>query len=822
MRRRLPMLAAMLLALALSCAPEREQKPTKAAEAPVPKPPAPKKFEAAIGGWTFAEKTPMSSFSTEQKVTAEHSIKVVDASDTDGSNTVSAMVKIDPKHRYKLSWQTYPIVGEGLGVYAQFFNEKGEQIGDAHRGSPSTPQNQWLPAEMVVEPPANTTHLRVFIHSYQKAIVTAYVDDFKIEQMPPAPTRPPWEGTYKIKPQEKDKLTEADVVGPDGIVYPDWTWAGLPKGIPDAPVKAKAADFGARPDDDADDSAALQKALDALAEKGGGALLIEPGTFYLDRTLKVTADNIVIRGSGKDKTKLIFRYQDGPTEERPVCFFSPAPGGVVDRNTWIEIHCFYKNLMAMRIFVDDILVSEKLRSAHWGATFALGAGGHNIAKKVKDGKHILRGVAEYPNGKTYETKNEVTVDTKDDRPKTQPQSQAAILFVGQGCAGKKFLLAEDGRRGSRDVLLAEDHDLKAGDYIYLHAPATERWKTLTENKCLWGTYRAYFFAIEKMDGRRLRLNQPMRIEYPIIDGAYVQKWVPIRGCGVEDLYVEHTVPHWLSSVDFRNASECWARRMKVHRPGRHAVMFTGCKWCEIRDCEFDHSWHPLQGGGSAYVGWQHDCDCLMENCTVTHMRHGPCVQWAAVGNVIRNSTFTMSDGQWHAGWSTENLFENCVIDAAQGTGSYGHGFWGSPPHDEAHGPEGPRNVVYNCDSKSPKTAFWMGGMNENWIIVYNRFVAETGQAVFARHASFDHIIRGNVFILKDAKQPAVILNDRNCIGVEIIDNLVLGGSGVLVAGKAEPAAAKGNTFRPFGDAPRPTPAVPSIFEWQRRNKERKP
>jgi len=41
----------------------------------------------------------------------------------------------------------------------------------------------------------------------------------------------PWESQYKIKPDQKDRLTAADVVGPDGIVYPNWTKCGVQGGI---------------------------------------------------------------------------------------------------------------------------------------------------------------------------------------------------------------------------------------------------------------------------------------------------------------------------------------------------------------------------------------------------------------------------------------------------------------------------------------------------------------------------------------------------------------------------------------------------------------
>ena len=64
--------------------------------------------------------------------------------------------------------------------------------------------------------------------------------------------QPPWEPTYKIKPHEKHRLTAADVVGPDGIVYPDWRYAGVPEGIPAVPEQARVEHFGGKADDGVD------------------------------------------------------------------------------------------------------------------------------------------------------------------------------------------------------------------------------------------------------------------------------------------------------------------------------------------------------------------------------------------------------------------------------------------------------------------------------------------------------------------------------------------------------------------------------------------
>ena len=42
-----------------------------------------------------------------------------------------------------------------------------------------------------------------------------------------------WPSQYQIRPWETARLTAADVVGPDGIVYPDFTGVGVTGGIPD-------------------------------------------------------------------------------------------------------------------------------------------------------------------------------------------------------------------------------------------------------------------------------------------------------------------------------------------------------------------------------------------------------------------------------------------------------------------------------------------------------------------------------------------------------------------------------------------------------------
>jgi len=299
----------------------------------------------------------------------------------------------------------------------------------------------------------------------------------------------------------------------------------------------------------------------------------------------------------------------------------------------------------------------------------------------------------------------------------------------------------------------------------------------------------------------------------VIDGSYAQKIVPLQRCGVEDFTIEQTEDLWISSVYFNQAWNCWARGVTARKCGRFPVYAGNAKFCEFRDCVFDDAWFK-GGGGTAYGGWEVSSDCLMDGIETFKLRHAPLFQWAASGCVIRNGVFHESDGQWHSGWTNENLFENCVIESKVGNGGYGFGMWASPPEDNAHGPNGPRNVIYNCDVSSPLTGLWMGGMNENWLVLYNRFEVAVGPGVFAKTASFDHVIKGNVFILKDGKSPMVRLQTPDCIGVELLGNQLHGGNGSFAAGLGKPAVTDGNTAQPVGEAARPTPPVPSIYEWE--------
>ncbi len=759
-------------------------------------------FEDGLADWTIADLEGVTCLPDERAASGAASLHIIDISDKNGSGVVSARVPVDSGGAFEIRGRHFPVSGSGLGMYVRAYDADGEWLNreDSHIVGLGGADGKWLSFTRRFYTTTAVRSLEIWIHSYAAATVDAYLDDLQLVAMGDDVMRPPWEGQYKLKASDTDRLTAADVVGPDGIVYPNWTRTGVQGGIPDVPEFCRIEDHGASADDDVDDADALDRACVAAGEAGGGAVVLGAGTYYLDRPVTIRHNGVVIRGQGADSTRLIFRYS---LEPEGIRFYSPEPGATIGPNTSVELHCRPTGVQKMHVFIGDELVGTWTRSTHSGNTFAYRRSGRNVLAKAEPGPRVLKGVGEYEDGSTLTCEIPVILDPDFTADPLVPGSVAAIDFKARGWASSKTLLTEDGRRGDMAVQVENVDDLAVGDPILFDGPATERWKTLTRNACKWGTYRRYETTIEAIEGNTVHLAQPLRIEFPVEDGSFIQKMEVIQGCGLEDLYIEQTDNLWITTAQFSHGWNCWAQGVTVKMCGRFAINGSMAKWCTIRDCVFDDAWFK-GGGGTAYVAWQQSWDCLMEDVETFSMRHAPLVQWATAGCVIRNSVFHDSDMQWHAGWTNENLFENCVVTSVR-------------DHGSAHGPNGPRNVVYNCDISSPRPGLWMGGMNENWLILYNRFVVEAGVGLFAKDASFDHIIRGNTFVLKDEKSPMAYLASPDCIGVEFIGNTLYGGSGEFTDGAGEPALLEANEALALADAPRPQPEVTSIYDWQQEH-----
>jgi hypothetical protein len=91
-----------------------------------------------------------------------------------------------------------------------------------------------------------------------------------------------------------------------GSRLPDYSYAGYHRGevpIPDVPIAANVKDFGALGDGRADDTQAIQKAIDSTAH---GAVYLPAGRYKITDYIRIGKSGVVLRGAGPEQSILWF------------------------------------------------------------------------------------------------------------------------------------------------------------------------------------------------------------------------------------------------------------------------------------------------------------------------------------------------------------------------------------------------------------------------------------------------------------------------------------------------------------------------------------
>lgn len=125
-----------------------------------------------------------------------------------------------------------------------------------------------------------------------------------------------WPSQYTIRPWEASRLTASDVVGPDGIVYPNFTGVGVTGGIPDVnngTVRAtytvfNVKNYGATGDGSTNDDTAVASAAAAARANASAVnksiLYFPSGTYILRVPILFSKSNVVVDGDGPTSTVL--------------------------------------------------------------------------------------------------------------------------------------------------------------------------------------------------------------------------------------------------------------------------------------------------------------------------------------------------------------------------------------------------------------------------------------------------------------------------------------------------------------------------------------
>ncbi len=753
----------------------------------------------------------------------------------------SRQILVKPSTRYQLSFRYYSERSNLFYLELQEYDRAGQPLPRTdwmrHRDTFLRPDRSLRRTELQMDLPFDTqpecASLRIEIRKLAPAKVWFW--NFQLKEEKPRRLLEP-------EPfQQEDSLA---MRGPDGILYPDFTRAGISERRPPETVFA-ARDFGAVPGDDRDDSAGIQRAVDAAAKNGEGIVLLEAGEYRLDGKVYITSCRTVIRGAGRGKTRLISRPRPSGLQ-----IMNFAPGRWIGKNTRLELYFPWKNCASVSLLLDGkelgrweipaAAEAEKFDSTEAylksvgfrkDCGFSVSQADPAVGRIVLQPREYFGKLSTGPCRLTLEMigrdggKQREEFAFQVDPTRNFTAGHSLLHFEGNefSAAAARMPLAADVLRGAVEVRLASDHRFTPeSEFLFLNAPVNTEWDQRAYTPLAWGKMRRSAFRILRRAGKTLTLASPARVPFFAAEGAFASAFFPIRFCAAEGFTIEQQGKiqrdFQLNAISFQAAADCEARDLEVVKAGVWPVRFSHAIHCRFADS-------VLRGAHSprsllSYAGFEYGTDCLMERIETFDLRHAPLLNWCCSGCVIRDSVFHNSDAQLHSGYCLENLFEQCrIIETTGKFSSYGFAFYSTPFNDGMHGSCGPRNVIYNCDARSRKSSIYLGGNNFQWRIVYNRFLADSGPGIIARLNCRDNLIRGNVFTLKDPAWPLLFNEYRENSGNLIADNLILGGNGKLHGGVAADFPAGGNRFLPVTvTAPAPSAPVPSLYLWQKSRK----
>jgi hypothetical protein len=148
---------------------------------------------------------------------------------------------------------------------------------------------------------------------------------------------------------------------------------------------------------------------------------------------------------------------------------------------------------------------------------------------------------------------------------------------------------------------------------------------------------------------------------------------PTVGAGIEDLSLERMVNGGYDNITLSGAARSWICNVESRKTRKWHVRLLECYACEVRDSYFHDAWDA--GGDAAYgVGcFQRATDNLIENNVFVRCRHSMILEHGGCGNVYgynysrdpvnekgAGTDFMMSDLALHGGHPYMNLFEGNV------------------------------------------------------------------------------------------------------------------------------------------------------------------
>ena len=422
----------------------------------------------------------------------------------------------------------------------------------------------------------------------------------------------------------------------------DWSpGTGGPIALYSVAINVKKAPYLAKGDGRADDTAALQKAIDDCP--AGKAVFLPEGTYRTTAELRIKGKGIVLRGAGPNKTRLECAGAGGS-----IISISGSGGGafaaVQQGYHKGSTRLILSDATAFRVgdYVEilqdnDPAVCEGLHD------YMVRAIGQTLKVVAKDGRTLT------VNRPLYFSYN----------PKARGWVNKWEMFdLTRDVLGLVADLARNGYLDQRGFILDK--------FVALRGPA---------EMVLADAYAA----------RKKEIYDTLSANIPSIK---LYRRFPIVGAGIEDLCVKRVINGGHDNITLSGAAQCWIRNVESCQTRKWHVRLQGCYACEVRESTFHDAWDA--GGDAAYgVGcYQRATDNLIENNVFVRCRHSMILEYGGCGNVYgynysrdpvnekgEATDFMMSDIALHGGHPTMNLFEGNIaahIDCDNVLGSSRH------------------------------------------------------------------------------------------------------------------------------------------------------
>jgi len=497
---------------------------------------------------------------------------------------------------------------------------------------------------------------------------------------------------------------------------PDWSKAGYRAGagLPSASdittnaqcvitANELAQNFNLLANDNVDDSAAIQQAIDFVRSNCAGDYnnlsLIElpSGTINISKEIHVDANFLIIRGKGNNPalasaTKIVFNPDANTAYDSIIDFdlggMTDAGGG---NGGWL-----WPGRGAFRV---------QTREVHSGYATA-------YANAPENRKDIYEGTVnvhwKHQNVVQSATAGATTISLK----AIKGFVVGGYAWVGAANTNKMY--------DQQGVLAADRIDMHMRQQIARVVAIDATAKTIT-------------------------IDKPLEFDLPMtstadgssaIGGSYNSRAAAltmIEGVGFEDFYLTQTAPGNLTAANamnnynnldylkamnglvFKWALNSYARNIKTYMTGSHPIVTEMAKNLQFENNYLEGSWNKGKGG-NGYFRNSKLWDSLIVNNTLRSLRHIT-LQWSASGNVISGNNLDV-DINLHGGWERYNLIENnisaipfyhrdCNPNCYSGddSGTWFPIWWAAGEHAGGwSGASGPQNVFFRNSMKKQLVA----------------------------------------------------------------------------------------------------------------------